>query len=78
MKDVAISLISFSIIAATVWAIIWGVAMAIGFLETLGLPAPLAWAGVGAAVVLCKPGDALGRYAYQVWRRVDALIWRMF
>ena len=78
MKDAVVSLISFSIVAVTVWAIIWCVAIAVGFLETLGLPAPLAWAGVGAAVVLCKPGAAIGRYAFQVWQRVDALIWRMF
>ena len=78
MKQFVVSLISFSIVAGIVWGIAWLVAMTISYLQTLGLPAPIAWVGVGAAVVLCRPGVAIVDLASYVWSRVDTLFWRWF
>lgn len=78
MRSFVVSLTSFALIAAVVWAIAFVVSLGIGTLESAGLPSPLAWVGVGAAVVLCKPGSALLEFSSVVYERVDALFWRVF
>tara|TARA_Y100000385_G_C12701924_1_gene470906 strand:+ start:386 stop:622 length:237 start_codon:yes stop_codon:yes gene_type:complete len=78
MRSFIVSLTSFTLIALVVWTIAFVVSLGIGAMESIGLPSPLAWVGVGAAVVLCQPASALLEFSSTVYERVDALFWRMF
>jgi len=78
MKQFVVSLTSFSIVALVVWSAALMVALGVNTLESWGLPAPFAWVGVGAAVVVCKPGAAIVEFSSYIYSRVDVFFWRMF